>query len=75
MGYMIFKLILFFFNAEIDSTNKNLSIPIKTNIYGDDYSISRISAINIIQSDSINSFNFNENFIKSKLKFKSGDVF
>ena len=40
-----------------------------------DYSISKISAINIIQSDSINSFNFNENFIKSKLKFKSGDVF
>ena len=74
-GVYDFQINSILFSAEIDSTNNNLSIPIKTNIYGDDYSISKISEINIIQSDSINSFNFNENFIKSKLKFKSGDVF
>ena len=74
-GVYDFQINSILFSAEIDSTNNNLSIPIKTNIYGNDYSISKISAINIIQSDSINSFNFNENFIKSKLKFKSGDVF
>ena len=74
-GVYDFQINSILFSAEIDSTNNNLSIPIKTNIFGDDYSISKISEINIIQSDSINSFNFNENFIKSKLKFKSGDVF
>ena len=74
-GVYDFQINSILFSAEIDSTNNNLSIPIKTNIYGNDYSISKISAINITQSDSINSFNFNKNFIKSKLKFKSGDVF
>ena len=74
-GVYDFQINSILFSAEIDSINNNLSIPIKTNIYGKDYSISKISAISTIQSDSSNSFNFNENFIKSKLKFKSGDVF
>lgn len=74
-GVYDFQINSILFSAEIDSTNNNLSVPVKTNIYGEDYYISKISAINITQSDSVNSFNFNEDFIKSKLKFKSGDVF
>lgn len=74
-GVYDFQINSILFSAEIDSTNNNLSIPVKTYIYGEDYYISKISAINITQSDSVNSFNFNEDFIKSKLKFKSGDVF
>ena len=74
-GVYDFQINTILFSAEIDSSDNNLSIPIKTNIYGKNYSISKISAINIIESDSSNSFNFNKNFIKSKLKFKSGDVF
>jgi outer membrane protein assembly factor BamA len=74
-GVYDFQINSILFSAEIDSSDNNLSIPIKTNIYDKNYSISKVSAINIIQSDSSNSFNFNKNFIKSKLKFKSGDVF
>ena len=74
-GVYDFQINSILFSAEIDSSDNNLSIPIKTNIYGENYSISKISEINFIQSDSNNSFNFNKNFIKSKLKFKPGDVF
>ncbi len=74
-GVYDFQINSILFSAEIDSSDNNLSIPIKTNIYGENYSISKISEINFIQSDSSNSFNFNKNFIKSKLKFKPGDVF
>ena len=74
-GVYDFQINSILFSAEIDSSDNNLSIPIKTNIYGENYSISKISEINFIKSDSTNSFNFNKNFIKSKLKFKPGDVF
>lgn len=74
-GVYDFQINSILFSAEIDSSDNNLSIPIKTNIYGENYSISKISEINFIKSDSSNSFNFNKNFIKSKLKFKPGDVF
>ena len=40
-GVYDFQINSILFSAEIDSTNNNLSIPIKTNIYGDDYSISK----------------------------------
>ena len=74
-GVYNFQINSILFSAEIDSTNNNYSVPVKTNIYGEDYFISKISKINVIHSDSSNIFKFTKNFISSKLKFNSGDVF
>ncbi|MBT27883.1 MAG: hypothetical protein CMC62_03080, partial [Flavobacteriaceae bacterium] len=47
-GVYDFQINSILFSAEIDSSDNNLSIPIKTNIYGENYSISKISEINFI---------------------------